>query len=295
MTVLDNIIDASTNSSVPVTDLLRMVKIAAHRVGASDIRTWVAHELNGYADDAPLPPYRVLHTNVQGTFAGPMQSFRHVTLTIRPNSLDPWWDVEMKQPLMELQALSESENDASREWSAAAVREYHDSEMFRFEYEILYTACNLITPQSLRGVLDVIRSKALDFALELQSAAPDAGSFGGPTVASEPQLAGVVFHVTNNIFGDGANVGTGTGIRQRSSINKGDDESLRREVEALGLSSDHAQQFVAAVSEEKSMDKPKVKRFLEQVRTGSIAVAGGVAAEAVAGSLIELAKAFLGL
>lgn len=295
MTILDDIIDASTNSSVPVTDLLRMVQIAAHRVGASEIRAWATQELSGYGDDAVLPPYRVLHTNVLGTFAGPMQSFRHLMLTIRPSSLDPWWDVGMKQPLMELQALSESENDASREWSAAAVREYHDSGVFRIEYEILYTARNLITPHSLRGVLDVIRSKALNFALELQSAAPDAGSVGGPTVTSEPQLAGAVFHVTNNIFGDGANVGTGPGIRQRSIVNKGDSESLRREVEALGLSSDDAEQFVAAVSEEKSVDKPKVKRFMEKVRTGSIAVAGGVATEAAAGSLIELAKAFLGL
>ena len=46
----------------------------------------------------------------------------------------------------------------------------------------LFSAHNVTTRQSILGLLDIVRSKAMEFALELQTDYPDAGSPGGPTV-----------------------------------------------------------------------------------------------------------------
>lgn len=297
VTLLDDIIDASTDSSVSVADLLRKVQIVAHRLGAADLVTWAKQELAGYDDDATLPSYRVLHTNVIGTFTGPMQSIQRLPLTVKLPSIESWWDMHMHQPIVELQALSESEGDRdpTREWPAFIVKEYEDSGVFRLQFHGLFSAHNLITRQSLKGVLDVIRSKALEFALELQTADPDAGSVGGPTITSEPELAGVVYNVTNNIYGDGVNIATGSQITQKSRVKKGDADALRREAFALGLPEEAVEEFVQIISEEKSVDKPKVKTFLKKVRTGAVVVAGSVGSDVVAGSLVELGKSFLGI
>lgn len=297
MTLLDDIIDASTDSSVSVADLLRKVQIVAHRLGATDLVAWAKQELAGYDDDATVPSYRVLHTNVEGVFSGPMQSFRPLMLTVKPAGLEDWWEMHLRQPLVELQALADidGDNDPSREWPAHVVERFRRSGMFRLEFHELYTARNIITRQSLKGVLDVIRSKALEFALELQSADPEVGSVGGPTLASEPELANVVYNVTNNIYGDGVNIATGSNIKQKSRVTKGDADALRHEARALGLPEEAVEEFVQVVDEENALDKPKVRAFLERVRTGAITLAGSVSSDVVAGSLVELGKGFLGL
>ncbi|WP_460004288.1 AbiTii domain-containing protein [Microbacterium xylanilyticum] len=295
MTVLDDIIDASVDSNVAASDLLRRVQVAASRLGTAEVVEWARNELSGYRADDPLPTYRVRETEVNGVFTGPMREVRQFNLSVKLPSLEPWWTVEMRQPVMEIQALAEAEGNLSREWSAYAVHEYEHSKIFALEFFGLYQAHNIITPQSLRGVIDVIRSKALEFALDLQSADPTAGSVGGPTVATEPALALVVYNVTNNIYGDGANVATGSQIEQRSKVNMGDAEALRREAEALGLSGADAEEFTQILIEEESVDTPKVRRFLDRVRTGAVAAAAGVGTDLAAGSLLELGKGFLGL
>ena len=175
VSILDDIIDARADSTVAASDLLRKVQVAAHRLGAADVVAWVKSELTGYGTDSPLPEYRMRAAEVVGVYTGPMQQVREFNLSVRLSSLDRWWTVEMRQPVMEIQAFAEAEGNLSRKWSAYAVHEYEQSKLFALEFFGLYKAHHVITPQSLRGVIDVIRSKALEFALELQSADPDAG------------------------------------------------------------------------------------------------------------------------
>ncbi len=71
----------------------------------------------------------------------------------------------------------------------------------------------------------------------------------------------------------------------------GDAEALRREAEALGLSGADAEEFTQILIEEESVDTPpKVRRFLDRVRTGAVAAAAGVGTDLAAGSLLELGK-----
>ncbi len=295
MTVLDEIIDASTDSTVATADLLRRVQVVAHRLGASEVVRWAKSELTGYADDAELPAYRVMQTSVMGTFTGPMQSVIRQQLTPVPGKLESMWTVEFRVPLTELQALASSKTDPQREWPTFLVKAYEETGAFRIYLHNLFSAHNVITRQSLLGLLDVVRSKAMEFALELQTDYPDAGVVGGPTVATTPGLSSTVYHVTNNIYGDGTNVATGSHAKQRSHVEKGDASALLRAVEALGLSSADAGEFVEAVQEEQALDKPRVRAFLERVRSGATNLGGAIATDAAAASLIELGKGFLGI
>lgn len=296
MTLLDEIIEASTDSSVSVADLLRKVQVVAHRLGATDLVAWAKQELTGYEASSKVPTYREMQTNVVGTFTGPMQSIQRLQLTVVLPTLEEWWVVEARQPIVELQALADSEgdNDPVREWPAYTVKQYADSGIFGLQFHHLFSANNVISRQSLKGVLDVIRSKALEFALELQSADPEAGSVGGPTLTSEPALAGAVYNVTNNIYGDGVNIATGSNIKQKSNVSKGDADAFRREALSLGLPEQAVEEFISFVAEEESVDRPKVQAFLERVRSGAIVLSGNVASDIVAGSLVELGKGFLG-
>jgi hypothetical protein len=63
-----------------------------------------------------------------GYFTGPMHSSIHQALTAVPNDMDALWDVELRQPLVELQSLAALDDDPSISWSAAAQM-YDQSEL----------------------------------------------------------------------------------------------------------------------------------------------------------------------
>jgi hypothetical protein len=199
----------------------------------------------------------------------------------------------MRQPLITLESFAEAEEDAQLQWPAWRVEEYEKAGAFSIQFYGLFGAWNVITRQSLLGVIDTVRSKAMEFALELQASFPDAGSVDGPSVATDTAVAPIIFNTTNNIYGHGANIATGSDIGQRSVV-KGNLEEFERQVKALGLSDADAAEFARIIDNERSLDKPRGKAFLERVRAGSIAVGAAVPSNVIAGSLIELAKMYLG-
>lgn len=135
----------------------------------------------------------------------------------------------------------------------------------------------------------------MEFGLELQSTFPTAGSVGGPTLKTEPQLAPVVYNITNNITGHGTNIAAGSNVRQKSSVKAGDLNSLRQAAEDLGLTPEEAQAFADAVQDDQAVEGARVSGFLDNMRNGAITVAGSMASDAAASSLMELAKAYLGM
>ncbi|MFT3889849.1 MAG: hypothetical protein QM713_17030 [Arachnia sp.] len=292
-TLLDQIIDGSSNGSVKTTDLLRKVQVAATRIGAPGVVSWAKQELQGYPNEAELPDYRKMQTSVMGHFTGPMQSQIKKQLPPYPGFEDDF-TIKMGQPLITLQSFAEADEDAQVQWPAWRVAEYEKTGAFAIEFYRLFGAWNVITRQSLLGVIDTVRSKAMEFALELQESFPDAGSVDGPSVATDTAVAPVVFNTTNNIYGHGANIATGSDIAQKSII-KGNLEELGRQVRSLGLNDAEVTEFTAIIDGEQSVDKPRGKAFLEKVRAGSVAVGAAVPSNVIAGSLIELAKMYLGI
>lgn len=304
MTLLDEIIDGSTSGSVSTSNLLRKVQVAATRLGAPEVLAWVKGELNGYQTHEELPQFRSnLDTRVQGTFLGYGNSRVSTTISAfgtQPDFAEAWFSVSLFQPLSELEALASAAGteDPTRPWAVHAVAQYNkwgsEGKVMRMEMMDLFSAHNVITRQTLAGIIDISRNHALAFALELQQANPEAGTLGGPTVAEDPELRSVIYHVTNNITGHGANIATGSDIRQRSMVAAGDVESFKSAATEFGLDTTTASEFVDAVVGDASVDGPRVHSILERVRNGSISLSGNVAANLAASGLLEIATQFLG-
>ncbi|MFJ8895203.1 hypothetical protein ACIRCZ_11485 [Leifsonia sp. NPDC102414] len=294
MTLLDDILTASTDAGVATPDLLRKVQIVARRLGATEVENWVRDELGGYPDGAAVPAYRVQNTNVTGVYAGPFRSFMKHPLTVVPRGMAEWWRVTLREPIIEIQSLTEGDQDPERPWPSNVVQQYEESGVFQMEHHGLFSASNVLTTSSLRGVVDAVRSKAMEFALDLQAQFPDAGAVGGPTV-NDPDVAKVVYNITNNITGNGTNIAAGENVRQRSTVTQGDEAALRAEAAALGLPPERVDEFVAALRDERSVDGPRTSGLIARVGAGAINLSGNIAANLAATGLIALGRAFLGL
>src|SRR5690606_20718546 len=82
------------------------------------------------------------------------------------------------------------------------------------EYWGVYSATKSVSPSTLQGILDIVRTKALELALDLQYEFPDAGEVGGPTI-EEPAVQAAVTHITNNIYGSVTGLAQGNNVRQK--------------------------------------------------------------------------------
>ena len=295
MTILDEIINASTDPTVSTSDLLRRVQIAAHRLGATTIASWARAEVVGYEHDDVVPEYRSLNTNVIGVFSGPMRSEIRQHLSAMPDGLSHMWHIDLRQPMVELEGLSQGEDDPTRPWGSAEVQAYEQSGVYSIEFHGLFSAHNVISRETLRGIIDVIRTHALGFALELQSNFPEAGSVDGPTVATEPALAQAVYNITNNITGHGTNIAVGADAHQVSNVAVGDEGALLQRLQELGMAEEHRQEFLDAVKADGSLTGARTTGFLDRVRSGAIMLGAGLTTDVAAEVLVTLGKLFLGL
>jgi hypothetical protein len=306
MTLLDDIIDGSTDELVSTTNLLRKVQIAASRVGAEAVTNWARSELNGYDPSSPelLPGYRAgLALTVEGHFEGPMgTSARGVALPglgLPDWFFNRWFRTNIFQPLSELEMLAASDGDTEPQvpWTPEAVFKYRqwgsEGKAGRMEMMELFEAGSVFPRTAIHGMVQQVRNKALEFALEMQSADPSAGTVGGPTI-DKPEISSAVTTTTINIYGHGTNVASGSHIRQRSTVSVGDIESLKVAAQALGLSAEVATEFAEIIAGDRDIQSDRARGFLERVRRGAISLGGNVSANLAASGLIDIASQFLG-
>jgi hypothetical protein len=208
--------------------------------------------------------------------------------------------VNLFQPLAELEEIASRPDDADLgvPWTASAVAQWNEWEaegrVARFEWMGLIGANRVVTRMMVRGIVDIVRNKALGFALELQEADPKAGQADGPTT-KDPKVRQAVTSVVNNIYGGGVSIAIGDNSVQSLSIAQGDILALLDAARQLGLNRGAINELASIVTSPEAPEEKhsKVKKFADKVRKGSIAVSGNVAANIVAAQIMILVSQFL--
>jgi hypothetical protein len=303
MTKLSQIIDAATGDTVSTASLLRMVKVVAARLDTAPLADWVDRELGGYADEDDLPRYRgPFEGQVMGVLVGPFNSTLTVALpkVAFPERLREGhpWKLYFMQSVSELEALGEAKENLQNPWAADMVSLVNymldQGEMSLVDMHRLQRAYKAVTPQQIRGVVDAVRTRVLNLALDLERIAPQAGEPDSPPV--DPTTVSYV--VTNNIYGDGnaTAISSPGAIQGTSVVKKGDLDGLLRTAASIGVPQDDVTELREAIEGDTedaegdgALDKPgrRVTEFLGKVALGA---AGGT----VGGTLTALIRAFFG-
>lgn len=210
MSLLTEIEKAATTSTEPLPDLLRRCKVLAARLKHAEFATWVSHELNGYADGIDLPPYRIVRTPVSlGTFVGSFgRQMKNVPLPIMnlpQNVQDVLTKTHFRDGVASLhEAARNTTEGLGRQWSPDLATIFGDR---FFEDFRLMSAHVVLTPGTIAGILDTVRTRVLDFVLAIQAEDPDAGeSRPSAEPPIPPKHLKQIFY--NTIIGGNANIGT---------------------------------------------------------------------------------------
>lgn len=181
-------IEGLSTPGVDLPDALRWLFVVSRRLRAEDLTTWLRAELDGYPDSRPAPPYRTAEgLPIELHFVGMM----HSSDKIRVTGADLPEDIgaalrkqPMRQPVAELAALAAGDSEVGGDlppgWIHLYRQHIEESGSVPHISTMVLNHARILVPRTyLLGILDRVKSNALDLALDLEQVAADAGDTGG--------------------------------------------------------------------------------------------------------------------
>jgi len=299
--LIDDIIDMLADDTRPLGGALLKIKVLLHKLGAPELTAWVNLELNGYADGVEVPSYRALPGTLKGNIANAAVRYSNHPLPylhIEAKKRDFFKTARMGQPIATLENLVSSGSGTTL---ARLVPMEFNPELGKAldPSFIVEQAWVEVGKSDVVGVLSQVRSRLLDFLLELR------GKAGAH--ASEQQMEEVAKGLNlkemfnGAVFGDNTTVLLGTGNVQQVSaqVLKGDAASLKSAMKKAGLKQAEINELVAAIaadhaSDEKAMDG-KVGHWYFDLLKKAAKGAASVGTDIVTGAIHKLLAQYLGL
>jgi hypothetical protein len=293
--LLDDIIAILSDSNGSLTDALLKTKVLLHQIGKKDLVPWVTHELGGYPSFDNFPPYRVVSCTVHASlisFSWTMNDYRPSLSHLKPEQRKNLTEAYIDLSISSLEEVGKEKGGAlQRQLDPALGALFKKVLEPGVEIVSLWT---VISPTHIEGILAQVRSRLLDFCLELQDvvglqAAPQQIQAKAAEIDTEK-----MFNMA--IYGGTVIVG-GSGTQNIAIQNiKGDFEGLVAALKPLGLDKASTDELRAAIrADEASGKAPEVtegetsKWYLKTLKAagkGALKVGGDVVTK-LAGAAIE--------
>jgi hypothetical protein len=256
--LLDEIITTLSDEKGSLTSALLKTKVLLHSIGKKDLANWVSHELKGYPDEDSIPEYRRISSQVHG----------HVASIA-------WEMADTKLPIMHLKdeqkknltSVACTMSISSIEEAVRANRSISDYKLIRplppefggLLRKVLASGVNVISAWceinmiEVEGVLTEVRSRLLDFALELRDVV-------GPDTP-EKELAEKVANIDTEkmfataVYGSGNTIIVGSHSFQSVNNQKDDIEGLVAAIGQLGFQQPMLRELREAVQQDQKAGK----------------------------------------
>jgi hypothetical protein len=243
VSLITEIIDgAASDASVPT--VLRKLKIVAFRTGSVKLADWVTKELDGYASGDPIPTYRgPIGTIVLGHFTG--IGGREAQNVPLPPSTFPEEIRESQLFMLNLHdSVASIEEMANKDhinmaWPSDAMRYYNSGvrsgtiTRILVDDMMLASAHRPIMRHVFVGVLDAVRNRALDLALELEEVSAEVGQ---PDASAETRERAAGVANTFNFYGNSNVAVDSSHFEQSMTVQRGDLGSLTHALREIGVS-----------------------------------------------------------
>lgn len=256
--LLDDIISILSDSKGSLTDALLKTKVLLYQLGKKDLVTWVNAELTGYPEGAEVPPYRIVGGEVRGHIVSVAWQQQNYLLPINHLKEETKKNILEHKIQMSIQSIEEAV--ASFREKGGGLHRNLPTEFGALFQKVLTPGTNVwscwcvLNMVEVENVLAEVRSRLLDFALELKDAVGDVTEKELPKKAEEVHAEKIF---TTAIYNTGTVIFGSTNIQVNNQ--QGDIEGLLKEVAKLGYDQKELDELRQAVLEDKSKgEKPSI-------------------------------------
>lgn len=302
MSLLRDIQNDVIDSNIDISVILRKCKLLAVRLGNEPFEKWVDQELNGYKSNNLLPDYRIVQVYSQGNFSGPFGSglnnadipFLSIPEKYREN-LRKCYFVE---PIgYYINSLKNSKGGNFKEQWPPDLVAYTGRDIYQGMN--CMSAWKLIPNSSIFSLVEAVRNRILNFVLEIEKEAPDAGEDSPKTQKISPERITQVFNTT--IYGNVGNISEASqNVNQTATINvlQNDLNSLKTYLSSVGIPITEIQKLEEAIQEDSAKEVNKneklgnkvfawVKSISLQIKDKAIPILQGVSANLITWAILK--------
>lgn len=291
------------SSSSDVLALLRKCRVLSARIRNEQLKLWVTYELDGYKKVDDLPDYRITKASSKGHFSGyggsGLKNAEIPVGCIPKEYHKALYDVNLMSGIATYCDLLRQDD------GSGSFQIPWPSEFYSVFGDNIYQNMNLIQAwQDLpRGVIvnlvETVKTRVLNFALELESEYPDAGE-------SEPEQAPPAEKVTqifnNYISGSVGNIASGSNQVHQSNdvkIDQGNFDDLIKYFELNKVSVEDLGELEEAVSAEPNSNEgkfgPKVSSWFGKMASKAASGAWKIGTSSATAVLTEGLKKYYGI
>jgi hypothetical protein len=262
----------------------------ASRLRNDTLKTWVNAELNGYKQEESLPEYRIFFAH---SWIEMFNGFgRQVKVPIPPSTTQDvlgeavynvYVNVHLRQSIAAITDMIAGDTNPVIPWTPE-----HFVPVGRRVISNWQTLCahTDVSRTTLVEILDIVRTRVLTIALELEETDPSLGE-GPPSEIPKPteeRIERIVYNNTFNIVGDHTIVSAPI-TQTQAKVVAGDLASFRVALQQLGFTADEIEQTALATKGEKTTEGVLAK----------LKKAGGtLALKAAETGVVEAIKAVMG-
>lgn len=226
MSLLREIQQAAIEEHINIATLLRKCKVLAARLGSQEFENWIDNELNGYKNLDELPSYREFRVRSYGDFVGAFGRQGKnlpIPLEVFPEEIRDYVEtMKLAMAISSLASLAEPEEGLRESWPPEVIRIMGDK---IYEDMNCLSAWKALSRAALIGVLDTVRTRILNFVLQIEKDYPDAGE---APINSTPVPEERVSQVFNTyISGTVQNLATGSShLKQQAHFASGPSDAV---------------------------------------------------------------------
>jgi hypothetical protein len=160
--LIDQLQEEALDPSTSIADLLRKAKVVAMKLDRREAIAWVEHELNGYPSGVDVPDYRVIRGQPRYCI-----SFRGwLPLMISDEEIQAGLSkLPNGSPISQLEALKDGEGELHMPYSVSIIASIQQMVGIPVQSAALWCGRNTVS-----AILDVVRTRVLDWAVELEKA-----------------------------------------------------------------------------------------------------------------------------
>lgn len=303
MKLVNEIIELAVDDTVRLPVILRKCLVVATKLKNERLKQWVLGELKGYEDNDNLPQYRVLPITAKGYFLGPFQG------ELRDQPLSPGVLEEKHRVWATTHYLNAGISGYERileqnaegmtvisPWPADLVVAYQSK---FFKGWVLNRAWQDLPVAALTALVDTVRTRLLEFALELQG---EIGDSEEPLNQIPPEK---IERAVTNIFFGGQNVFASDiagNVQQvgELSVIKGDFDSLARVLNELGMPVEECAALKEAIAKDREAGEAtglgdRTSKWLGKALTYLGTAGGQITGDVAKTTLTKAVMAYLGL
>ncbi|MFM0428181.1 hypothetical protein PQQ75_04125 [Paraburkholderia aspalathi] len=266
MKLLNDIVDLLSDKAGSLTDAMLKTKVLMHKIGHKELAEWVSDELNGYGPDKIVPEYRVISIRLFGNVSNIAVRQTHTPLPTSHLSDKQRLVVtekKLRESIQVLERYAASDNSliaqVKPEWFPA-IKKGGIEKSFQIEQ-----AWTQFEPGQVVGVLIEVRSRLLDFVLNLQDELGDI-----PEDEMKDAAKGVNAEAMFNaaVFGDNTTVivGHNNATTITNTVTKGDFNSLADTLKKAGVDEADVAELQAAVNDDNPATVTETKQFGPKVK-----------------------------